>query len=236
MKEPVAQQGDWRRKELKMNGPPRLSLRVRGELACFTRPEFKAERASYPWVTPSAGRAIFEAICWKPAIRWDVRRISLLSPVRFTSFRRNEINTKIAPAKAKPGAAWHFTDADRAQRNTVALRDVDYLIEADLHMTDRAGPGDNINKFVDMFTRRLKKGQYFTMPYLGCREFAADVMEPDGSEEPIGDAMDHGMMFYDLAYAKPGSKDANVPMFFDAKLDKGVVEVPPRDEVMGGVA
>ena len=220
-----------------MTEPQRLSLRVRGDLACFSRPEFKTERASYPWVTPSAARAIFECILWKPAIRWEVRRISLLRPIRFTSFRRNEIKTKIPPGRAAPGKAMHLTDDDRAQRNTVALKDVDYLIEADLFLTDKGRrDGEKIAKFVDMFTRRLAKGQQFTQPYLGCREFAADVMPPDGTETAIADSLDHGLMFYDMDFAPPGGEARNVPLFFEARLSNGIVDVPPRSEVVGGAA
>lgn len=42
-------------------------LEVWGDMACFTRPELKVERVSYDVITPSAARAIFEAIFWKPA-------------------------------------------------------------------------------------------------------------------------------------------------------------------------
>lgn len=217
-----------------MNSPPRLALRTKGELACFSRPEFKTERASYPFITPSAGRAIFEAVLWKPAIRWEVRRISLLRPVRFVSFRRNEISTKIAPARAKPGEAWHYTDGDRAQRNTVALRDVDYLLEADLYLTEKGrADGEPIVKFIEMFRRRLDKGQQFHQPYLGCREFAADVMPPSGEEAPIDENLDAGRMFYDMAYAKNPKKGGNAPMFFEARMAGGVIDVPSLAEVAG---
>ena len=37
-------------------------LEVSGTFACFTRPEMKVERVSYDVMTPSAARAVFEAI------------------------------------------------------------------------------------------------------------------------------------------------------------------------------
>src|SRR5579864_9242909 len=139
--------------------PPPLALRVSGALACFTRPELKVERVSYPVMTPSAARGVLEAIVWKPAIRWRVERIKVLSPIVFTAFRRNEVGS-VAP---KPSAAVvaggghvepFFIEERRQQRNTVALRDVDYIIEARFELTDKAGPEDNRAKFVDMFRRR----------------------------------------------------------------------------------
>lgn len=218
----------------KMGVSSMIRVRVAGELACFSRPELKTERVSYPWITPSAARAIFEAVLWKPAIRWELRRITLLKPIRYLSFLRNEINTKIAPARAAPGEAYHYVEGDRAQRNTLALRNVDYLVEAEIHMTDKGlADGENTRKFQEMFNRRLERGQHFTQPYLGCREFAADVKPSTGEERAIGDSLDHGLMFYDMRFGK-GNKGRNEPFFFHARMKEGVVEVPPRDAVMGG--
>jgi len=55
-------------------------LEVWGDFACFTRPELKVERFSYPIITPSAARGIFEAVYWKPRFRWQVGKIEVLAP------------------------------------------------------------------------------------------------------------------------------------------------------------
>ncbi len=206
---------------------PLLSLRARGPLACFTRPELKAERVSYPVITPSAARGLIEAVLWKPAIRWRIERIRVLKPIRFLAFRRNEVNHKATrPARklveegGEPPVL--YADDDRAQRNTVALRDVDYVIEARFEMTERAGPGDNPNKFIDMFSRRVENGQHFHQPYLGCREFAADVLPADGAPEPLAIEDDLGLMLWDIEF----HPDGNRPLFFAARLQDGVLEVP----------
>src|SRR5690606_15707646 len=106
-----------------------LRLRAKGPLACFTRPELKVERVSYPVITPSAARGLLEAVLWKPAIAWRVERIHVLKEINFTAFRRNEVNSRVPTFKSTPPGDY-FADEDRAQRNTVALSDVDYLIEA----------------------------------------------------------------------------------------------------------
>ena len=223
-----------------MSEPPVLSplqkIRVRGDLACFSRPEFKAERASYPWITPSAARNLFQSILWKPEMAWEIRRICLLKPIRFTSFLRNEINTKIPSGSNVPGSHYRC-DENRAQRNTVALRDVDYLIEAELTLTDKGrADGQNIRKYIEMFQRRLEHGQYFTAPYLGCREFAADVMPAASGDEAliIADSLDHGLMLYDLVFGESGK--AKETLFFHAAMKNGVVEVPPYARVLEGTA
>lgn len=57
-------------------------LEVKGDFACFTRPELKVERVSYDVITPSAARAIFEAILFKKyAMRWEITRIDVLNPI-----------------------------------------------------------------------------------------------------------------------------------------------------------
>jgi CRISPR-associated protein Cas5d len=191
----------------------------------------KVERVSYPVMTPSAARGVLTAVLWKPGMRWCVERIRVLSPIAFTAFRRNEVNSKVPKPKAAVvnnggPAPQFFADEDRAQRNTVALREVDYVIEAHIRLTPKAGPGDNLTKFVDMFQRRVRKGQHFHQPYLGCREFAADVLPAEASPQPIGDSRDLGIMLWDIDYASRGNR----PIFFDAELRDGVLEVPADPE------
>ena len=216
--------------------PPRsgtLALRARGPLAVFSSPALKVERVSYPVMTPSAARGLLEAVAWKPAIRWHVERIRVLNPIRFTAFRRNEVNSRASVPSAavvRDGGPTptFFADGDRAQRNTVALSEVDYVIEAHFTLTERAGPGDIISKFVDIFTRRVEKGQTFHQPYFGCREFVADVLPADGAPEPIDDSRDLGWMLWDIVYGA----DGNRPVFFQARLDRGVLEVPAAADVL----
>lgn len=207
---------------------PTLRLRARGPLACFTRPELKVERVSYPVMTPSAARGLLEAVLWKPAIAWHIERIKVLKEIKFTAFRRNEVNSKASLPKAdtiREGGAVppYFADEDRAQRNTVALSEVDYVIEAYFTMTDRAGPDDNMTKFVEMFDRRVEKGQHFHQPYFGCREFVADVLPADGAPPPpFVEPRDLGLMLWDIRFSAEG----NMPVFFSARLENGVLEVP----------
>ena len=216
---------------------PTLAVRVRGPFACFTRPEMKVERVSYPVMTPSAARGVLEAILWKPAIRWRIERIRVLAPIRWIAFRRNEVNSKAPlPSQAlveSGGEPPHLiSDDDRAQRNTVALRDVDYVIEASFELTDRAGDEDNVAKFVDMFRRRVEKGQCFHRPYLGCREFAAEILPPAEAPQPIAESDDLGVMLWDVDYAPAGNR----PVFFAARLDDGVLDVPRDPTASFGAA
>ena len=217
---------------MKAQRSPLLRLRARGPLACFTRPELKVERVSYEVPTPSAVRGLLEAVLWKPAIRWHVRRIHVLAPIRWISFRRNEVSTKASgPPRAVVDSGGapprYYADEDRAQRNTMALRDVDYVLEAYMCLTPKAGDGDNLTKFVDIFERRVAKGQHFHQPYFGCREMVAEVLAVDAeTPSPIDDSRGLGIMLWDIDFGKK----RNIPRFFRARLERGVVEVPEDPE------
>ncbi len=216
-------------------------VRIRGDYACFTRPEMKVERVSYDVITPSAARGILEAVLWKPAIRWRVTRIDVLNPVRWTSVRRNEVSEVASIANAKKamksgtGALGVFIEDIRQQRAGLFLRDVDYIVHADFSLTDAAGEEDGIVKFEQMFRRRVEKGQCFHRPYLGCREFPAEVSFPapeDGDLRPLPElTRDLGWMLLDLDYRG----DAAQPRFFEARLKDGVLHVPDleAEEVRG---
>jgi CRISPR-associated protein Cas5d len=194
-------------------------LEVSGPYACFTRPEMKVERVSYDVITPSAARAIFDAILWKPAIRWQVQRIEVLAPIRWVSVRRNEVG-KVA----SPRSDGIFIEDDRQQRAGLFLRDVKYRLHAEFAMTDKAGPDDSEPKFAEMFRRRAAAGQCFNQPYLGCREFSAAFRLVDPATEPatpIAETRDLGWMLYDLDFT---GKEPQ-PQFFRAQLEQGVIDL-----------
>jgi len=208
-------------------------LEVNGPFACFTRPEMKAERVSYDVITPSAARAIFEAILWKPAIQWQIVRIEVLAPTQWVNIRRNEVGSVVptgsvrSAMKAGRGNLAQYVEDDRQQRASLLLRDVHYRLYAHLRLTPKAGAEDNPAKFGEMFRRRAAAGQCFNQPYLGCREFAADfrlVTQPASEPaQPIAETHDLGYMLYDLDYNAPGGPS---PMLFRAQMVSGRIEVP----------
>jgi CRISPR-associated protein Cas5d len=220
-----------------------IHLRTWGELACFTRPEMKVERGSYPVMTPSAARGLLEAILYRPQFRWEIRRIAVKRPIRFISFRRNEIKSRLAVRNPGPIDA----EKERTPRNTLALRDVEYVIEASLRLTplanlprrksrseDEPDGEDTLVKYVAMFQRRVEKGQCFAQPCFGCREFPAYFEMADESDmrvvpNPHPDA-DLGLMLYDVfdldvsPDVKPGKVDAEPYItLFHAELKDGIL-------------
>ena len=208
------------------DGP--LQVEVWGEFACFTRPEMKVERVSYPVMTPSAARGVLEAIFWKPEFIWRVEEIAVLRPIRFFSILRNEVNTRASERAAKGWAAnggAFIVEDDRAQRHTLALRDVRYRISARIDLRPHAT--DDVAKYRDQFLRRVADGRCFATPYLGCREFSA-AFGPPGNSPPIALSEQLGSMLLDIDYAAGGDGRGS-PRFFDAKLESGVLCVPAFD-------
>ncbi|MFN0074511.1 MAG: type I-C CRISPR-associated protein Cas5c [Chloroflexota bacterium] len=207
---------------------PPVAVRVWGDFACFTRPEMKVERVSYPVMTPSAARGVLEAISWKPQFTWVIEEIHVLTPIRYFSILRNEVNSKASERGAaswqKNGGGYDAT-TDRAQRHTLALRDVDYLIFAQVEV--KPGIQEDSAKYRDQFRRRVRDGRCFTTPYLGCREFAASFSDPGGAETPIAMTEEIGPMLLDLEYV-PGRTGRGQPRFFQAQLENGILRVPPR--------
>ncbi len=210
-------------------------LEVRGDFACFTRPEMKVERVSYDLITPSAARAVFEAILWKPAIHWQVRRIEVLEPIRWINLRRNEVAGVISTRnvetamRAGSGDLGLYIEDERQQRAGLFLRDVAYRLHAELWLQPEAPPSETLVKYREMFERRAGRGQCVNQPYLGCREFAADfrlVTDLAAEPPPIAETRDLGFMLHDLDFANPADP---VPRFFRAQMTGGVVTVPDFD-------
>lgn len=205
-------------------------IKVYGEYACFTRPEMKVERVSYEVMTPSAARGILEAILWKPAIRWTILQIDVLNPIQWVSLRRNEIGSVISSKtvktamKASTGNLGVYIENDRQQRAGLFLKNVDYIIHAEFEMTDKAGPSDTITKFENMFIRRASKGQCYHRPYFGCREFPVSFEFINKNKDKlmtIDESRSLGWMLYDLDY----SGKEPMPMFFNAKMEKGKINL-----------
>jgi CRISPR-associated protein Cas5d len=221
-----------------------LDVKVWGDFALFTRPEFSAERVSYDIMTPSAGRGVLEAIFWKPEFTWRIHEIHVLKEIRHFSILRNECNThqsdRAAKSWEKSGVGGYYADEDRSQRHSLCLRNVAYLIKAEIVLKPHE---TNIVKYRDQFRRRLDKGQCHHQPYLGTREFSAFFSPPD-QDKAIEHSDDLGLMLFDveitedakgnLTYSTHDSNGSRVangkarPKFFHAELKQGVLNVPTR--------
>lgn len=200
-----------------------VKVKLSGDYALFTRPEGKVERVSYPLMTPSSARGALEGILWKPEFHYRIRSISVLKKPQYYSILRNEVASKAyITKKFMDEPEDRFVDDMRQLRHSLVLRDVSYIIDATIVV--RSDSPKKVIKYEQMFKRRLSKGQCFYQPYLGTREFSARFEEVKGDEEPIDWTDSLGSMLFDFKYPKKGS--VTIPYFFNAYVEKGVMEVP----------
>lgn len=212
-----------------------IRVEVWGDYALFSRPEMKVERVSYDVITPSAARGLLESIYWHPGLSWKIDRIYVCNPIRFTNIRRNEVKDVISGSSVKSvmksgkGEIYIATSESIQQRAAMVLKDVRYVIEAHFDMTDNAAASDNPGKFQDIMKRRLERGQFYNMPYMGTREFPAHF-KPCGAIPECPDELkgtrDLGWMLLDMDYT---DKSDIQPRFFRATMTDGVIDVPEFD-------
>jgi CRISPR-associated protein Cas5d len=229
------------------------TLEVWGDLACFTRPEMKVERFSYPVITPSAARGIFDAIYWdgqrqgaeiRPYFHWQITRIEILELPRYIALRRNEVKGRVPGnttlnqwmnGSAEPEPLWADGGEEatgRTQRQTMALKNVRYRLTA--HMVPKSGQA--WGKINASFVRRARGGKCFQQPYLGCREFPAffeyidDPIARPAHPVPLDQHL--GLILYDVFDLRKDVIKDNDKAFvtlFDAHVLRGVLEVPAFD-------
>lgn len=212
-----------------------IRVEVWGDYALFSRPEMKVERVSYDVITPSAARGLLESIYWHPGLSWKIDRIYVCNPIRFTNIRRNEVKDIVSGSSVKSvmksgkGEIYIATSESIQQRAAMVLKDVRYVIEAHFDMTDNAAASDNPGKFQDIMKRRLERGQFYSMPYMGTREFPAHF-KPCGAIPECPDELkgtcDLGWMLLDMDYT---DKSDIQPRFFRATMTDGVIDVPEFD-------
>lgn len=224
-------------------------LHVWGDYACFARPELKAERFSYPIITPSAARGIFDAIYCKPIeFRWQIHKIEILKQPIYLALRRNEVKEKI-PVTAvqrwmtgaeEPEPIWADGDRDlsgsdqkgRTQRQTMALKDVKYRITASIVRWPNSPHTQT--SLEDQFLRRARAGKCFAQPYFGCREFPAffELDDAVNGPSPVAYTADIGLMLYDVFdLSKPSTSSAKPAVsLFRAYVNNGVLDVPDFDD------
>ena len=161
---------------------------------------------------------------------WQIDRIEILNPIQYISFKRNEVKTRVNNKVI-------YTDEERTQRQTVALKDVRYRITASI--CPRPDFKGREQQLYDQAYRRIRNGKCYYQPSLGVREFTAYFEESDGSKEAIDINMDGGLMVYDifdLHDCEIRKKVKPQLSLYHAVVEHGIINVPTYDspEVLKG--
>ena len=198
-----------------------VRVKVAGDFACFTRPDLKVERMTYPCMTPSAARGVLDSILWKPEFQWWVHRIIVLNSVKFFSVKRNEINAKQGKTPII------IEEKESTTKSSIFLKDVAYTLSKHRFIKRNLTQRILSKKYAEMFKRRVKKGQCWRRPFLGTREFAAEFFMPDGTEQPIQEIIPIGSMLFDIFFDAKGKPS---PLFFyDVAVLNGILECPKTE-------
>ncbi|WP_289219793.1 type I-C CRISPR-associated protein Cas5c [Ileibacterium valens] len=220
-----------------------IRIRLFGDYALFSRPELKAERYSYDVITPSAAVGVLESIFWHFGLKYHIDKITVINRTERVSVKRNEIKSKISAAKIRTHIKSKkrkdlnnillYSNTEINQRNSSLLKNVEYIVEAHFEMTDKANPGDNEGKFIEMFKRRARKGQCFRQPYFGCKEFPCYFELLEKSERVDSyysdvDEIDLGIMLKRIDY----SNDEITPVFYHPIMRNGVITVEESEELL----
>lgn len=209
---------------------------VSGDYALFSRPEMKVERVSYDVPTPSALVGLISSVYWHPGVKYIIDKIVVYNPISFVNIRRNEVKEKLLPSdvfKQMQGKKEDISiDASevRTQRASMLLKNVKYGVEFHFELTSKAAEESlTPEKCYNILLRRLRKGQFYCQPCLGCREFPAvvELAETLDNSTLSGD-VDLGYMLYELRYKTDEngkSTDNADPVFYRPHMINGEIDV-----------
>ena len=166
-----------------------ITMEIAGATALWSRPDSGDAPVSYVAPTPSAVRGIFESILWGPDIRIVPTAVEICAPIQYHSYVTNYSGPLRAGKSIQKG--------NNYQLYATVLMDVCYRLYADAipncrkeNLPEKAlewdgkttSPG---HAYQDIFNRRLKRGQSFSIPVLGWREFTPLYFGPFRSQAEV---------------------------------------------------
>lgn len=222
---------------------------VEADYALFTRPENKVERVSYAVPTPSALEGMLKSIFWKPAVKYVIDKIVVFNPVVYVNVRRNEVKEKVKYPAVKSqmngggGDPRIYTKEIISQRASTVLKDVKYGVEFHFEMTGIRSEreSESPEKYAAMIRRRIEKGQHFSEPFMGCREFPVksislvDDFDYSAIDPSLYFKRDLGNMLYGLEFKDDARKktewkkeyfsDEADAVYYHPQMVDGVIDV-----------
>lgn len=152
-----------------------VKIEIAGDTAMWTRPDTGDCPVSYPAPTYSAVKAIFESVLWGPAVEIIPTKVEICSPVQYHSYSTNYGGPLRSPKSIRDGNNYQLLATVlidvryRLYAEVIPNKMKNKLPESALNWDSRtSSPG---HAYQDMFNRRLKRGQCYSIPSLGWREF-----------------------------------------------------------------
>lgn len=196
-----------------------MKVIVKGDRALFTRPEFSVERYTYDFITPSACKGLLKSVYWKPQMEYIINSIKVINPIKYVSIMRNELSNKLNINKCNSIDISNL--ANRQQRFSTILKDVEYVIDFDIILIEPESERNTLGKHYHILKDRIDREQFYRVPCLGLKEFDAWIERGD-KDSTLKGTKDFGLCLFDLDY----SDESNYrPIMFNAIMNDGVIDV-----------
>jgi CRISPR-associated protein Cas5d len=211
-------------------------MEIAGNYAMWTRPDTGDSPSSYPAPTYSAVKGIFESILWGEATEIIPRKVEICKPVVYHSYAFNYTGPLRKAANVTKGTNY--------QAFQTVLIDVCYKLYADVvpykdktGLSERSRAWDQRttspgHAYQAIFERRLKRGQCFSIPFLGLKEFTPSYFGPLRDETKVMEDLPDIFIPSMLRSVFPHGNHSPVDYVYDnnIKIHKGVLEYPERRE------
>ncbi len=152
-----------------------IEMEIAGNTAMWTRPDTGDSPVSYPAPTYSAVKAIFESVLWGPAIEIVPAKVEICTPVQFHTYYTNYGGPLRKDKNIKDGNPYQLCATVlvnvcyRMYAVAVPYRPKDALPQIAIQWDRKTtSPG---HVYQEIFNRRLSRGQCYSIPVLGWREF-----------------------------------------------------------------
>lgn len=206
-----------------------VKILIEGDRACFTRPECQIEKLSYDVITPASARNILNSIYWKPEFRWVIDKIYIYNEPKKISYKYNGVGKKgigRIPKDLSKNISINPNNC-RQQFNITCLKDVKYIVVAHIELVKEFSEDkNNLTKHYSIFFRRMNSGSYFRQPFLGLREFPANVELVEEIPQPEIEDFYIGTMEYDINH------ETKETIMYTPVMKNGVINVP---DLLGGI-
>jgi CRISPR-associated protein Cas5d len=165
-----------------MNRYP-LAMEISGPTAIWTRPDTGDTPVSYPAPTYAAAKGLFEAIVWLKSAEVVPTRVEICAPLVFHTYSTNYGGPLRKSKIMKKGNSFQLlaTVLINVRYRFYGVVVADHLPDerlSDAAKRQRSIARNGAHAFQEMFERRLRNGQNYSIPFLGWKEFVPDYVGP----------------------------------------------------------
>jgi CRISPR-associated protein Cas5d len=160
-----------------------IALEISGPTAMWTRPDSGDCPVSYPVPTYSAVKGIFESILWGQMVEVVPVKVEICAPIIYHNYNTNYGGPLRKGSVVSSGGGYQLyasvllNPCYRLYAEIERNRTSKHKISAKAREWDGKTTCPE-HAYQAIFNRRLSRGQCFSIPFLGWKEFAPDYVGP----------------------------------------------------------